>query len=178
MKCQIVGKNIEVTAPMKDVIIEKLSTLKKFFIVGDNVDCRVVVSVQKVGQKVEVTIPTKVVTLRAEVTNENLYNGIDEAVEKLEQQLIKAKTKMSRKNKEKFGVVLAMDAIKDEAADEKAVLVKTKNITIEPMDLDRAISNMTLLGHDFYIYRDNDNEKVSVVYKRKDSGYGLIEVDE
>ena len=81
MKYQIVGKNIEVTEAMRSVIADKLKVLEKFFIVGENVECRVLVRTYKVGQKIEVTIPTKVAVLRAEVINENIYNGVDEAVE-------------------------------------------------------------------------------------------------
>ena len=80
MKYQVVGKNIEVTEAMKNVIEDKLKVLEKFFIVGEDVECRVLVRTYKVGQKIEVTIPTKVAVLRAEVINENIYNGVDEAV--------------------------------------------------------------------------------------------------
>ena len=100
MKYTVVGKNVEVTEAMKSVIQEKLKVLEKFFLVGEDVECRVLVRTYKVGQKIEVTIPTKVATLRAEVMDENIYNGVDAAVEKLVSQLRKAKTKMNRKNKE------------------------------------------------------------------------------
>ena len=173
MKYQVVGKNIEVTEAMKNVIEDKLKVLEKFFIVGEDVECRVLVRTYKVGQKIEVTIPTKVAVLRAEVINENIYNGVDEAVEKLESQLRKAKTKMNRKNKEHLGTVLALDEINEE----KEILVKTKVISVELMDLDQAIANMTMLGHDFYIYKDSENENYAVVYRRRNGGYGLIEVD-
>ena len=105
MKYTIVGKNIEVTEAMKNVIKDKLKVLEKFFLVDENVECRVLVRTYKVGQKIEVTIPTKVTTLRAEVMDENIYNGVDAAVEKLEGQLRKAKTKMNRKNREHLGTV-------------------------------------------------------------------------
>ena len=82
---------------------------------------------------------------------------VDEAVEKLESQLRKAKTKMNRKNKEHLGSVLALEEIADEKKDEKEILVKTKVISVELMDLDQAIANMTMLGHDFYIYKDSEN---------------------
>lgn len=179
MKYQIIGRNIDVTSAMKEVIEEKLDLLQKFFLVSENVECRVVLSVLKIGQKIEVTIPTKVAVLRAEVVNENIYNGIDEAVDKLESQLRKAKTKMSRKNRDSFALVIAMDEIKEEEKeDENAVLVKTKSIKADMMDLDKAVSSMTLLGHDFFIYKDTETDKFSVVYKRKEGGYGLIEVEE
>lgn len=177
MKYTIVGKNIEVTEAMKNVIKDKLQVLEKFFLVDESVECRVLVRTYKVGQKIEVTIPTKVATLRAEVMDENIYNGVDAAVNKLVGQLRKAKTKMNRKNKEHLGTVLALDEINDEKKDEEEILVKTKVIEVELMDLDQAITNMTMLGHDFYIYKDSENENFAVVYKRKNGGYGLIEVE-
>ena len=177
MKCTVVGKNVEVTEAMKSVIQEKLKVLEKFFLVGEDVECRVLVRTYKVGQKIEVTIPTKVATLRAEVMDENIYNGVDAAVEKLAAQLRKAKAKMNRKNKEHLGTVLALDEIQEEKKDEKEILVKTKVIEVELMDLDQAITNMTMLGHDFYIYKDSENENYAVVYRRRNGGYGLIEVE-
>ena len=177
MKYTVVGKNVEVTEAMKNVIQEKLKVLEKFFLVGENVECRVLVRTYKVGQKIEVTIPTKVATLRAEVMDENIYNGVDAAVEKLAAQLRKAKAKMNRKNKEHLGTVLALDEIQEEKKDEKEILVKTKVISVETMDLDQAITNMTMLGHDFYIYKDSENENYAVVYRRRNGGYGLIEVE-
>ncbi len=177
MKYTVVGKNIEVTDAMRSVIQDKLKVLEKFFLVNENVECRVLVRTYKVGQKIEVTIPTKVATLRAEVMDENIYNGVDAAVEKLAGQLRKAKTKMNRKNKEHLGTVLALDEILEEKKDEEEILVKTKVIEVEVMDLDQAITNMTMLGHDFYIYKDSENDNFAVVYKRKNGGYGLIEVE-
>ena len=177
MKYTVVGKNVEVTEAMKSVIQEKLKVLEKFFLVGEDVECRVLVRTYKVGQKIEVTIPTKVATLRAEVMDENIYNGVDAAVEKLAAQLRKAKAKMNRKNKEHLGTVLALDEIQEEKKDEKDILVKTKVIEVELMDLDQAITNMTMLGHDFYLYKDSENENIAVVFNRKNGGYGLIEVE-
>jgi putative sigma-54 modulation protein len=84
---------------------------------------------------------------------------------------------MNRKNKEHLGTVLALDEIQEEKKDEKEILVKTKVIEVELMDLDQAITNMTMLGHDFYIYKDSENENIAVVYNRKNGGYGLIEVE-
>lgn len=176
MKYLIVGRNFEVTDVMQTNIKSKLAKLEKFFLVNNAMECRVVITALKIGQKIEVTIPTNVAVLRAEVVNESLYNGIDEVIEKLEQQLRKAKTKMSRKNKQSFAAVLAMDQIRDDEKDAKDVLVKTKSIRVELMDLETAITSMTMLGHDFFIYKDVDTSDVAVVYKRKRGGFGLIEV--
>ena len=171
----ISGKNMEVGPRLRNQIESKLGKLERYF--TPETDIIVTVSAEKERQKIEVTIPTKVAVLRAEVINENIYNGVDEAVEKLESQLRKAKTKMNRKNKEHLGTVLALDEIQEEKKDEKEILVKTKGISVETMDLDQAITNMTMLGHDFYIYKDSENENYAVVYRRRNGGYGLIEVE-
>lgn len=66
------------------------------------------------------------------------------------------------------------EALEDEEED---VLVKTKTIAPSVMDLEEAIMRMEMLGHSFFIYRDEESETVSVVYKRNDGGYGLIETE-
>ena len=178
MKCQIIGRGVSITKAMENRINDKLSGLDKYIVVSNgDVDCRVVVNNLKLGQKLEVTITSKYVTLRAEVASDDLYSAIDEVYEKLEDQIRRAKTKMSRKGKESFARAIALDAVEAVEADKKDVLVRTKSIKVEEMDIDSAIAQMTLLGHDFYIYKDDETEEVAVVYKRKQGGYGLIEVE-
>ena len=178
MKCQIIGRGVSITEAMENRINDKLSGLDKYIVVSNGeVDCRVVVNQLKMGQKLEVTITSKYVTLRAEVEDLDLYCAIDTAYEKLEDQIRRAKTKMSRKGKESFARAIALDAVDAVDEDAKDVLVRTKSIKVEEMDIDTAIAQMTLLGHDFYIYTDDDTEEVAGVYKRKQGGYGLIEVE-
>ena len=178
MKCQIIGRGVSITKAMENRINDKLSGLDKYIVVSNGeVDCRVVVNNLKMGQKLEITITSKYVTLRAEVEDLDLYNAIDTAYEKLEDQIRRAKTKMSRKGKESFSRAIAFDAVDAVEEDGKDVLVRTKSIKVEEMDIDSAIAQMTLLGHDFYIYKDDETEEVAVVYKRKQGGYGLIEVE-
>ena len=178
MKCQIIGRGVSITEAMENRINDKLSGLDKYIVVSNGeVDCRVVVNQLKMGQKLEVTITSKYVTLRAEVEDLDLYCAIDTAYEKLEDQIRRAKTKMSRKGKESFARAIALDAVDAVDEDAKDVLVRTKSIKVEEMDIDTAIAQMTLLGHDFYIYKDDETEEVAVVYKRKQGGYGLIEVE-
>ena len=104
-----------------------------------------------------------------------MYNAIDLVVDKLEDQLRRAKTKMDRRHRESLGRSFDIDAIEDIEVEE--IPVKTKTISVDTMDLDTAIANLELLGHSFYIYRDDEEEKVAVVYKRRNGGYGLIEIE-
>jgi putative sigma-54 modulation protein len=79
------------------------------------------------------------------------------------------------KGKEKFGKVISLDQITNVV--ESEIAVKTKRINPELTDLDGAIAQMELLGHTFYIYKDIEDGKIAVVYKRFTGGYGLIEID-
>lgn len=174
MKYQIVGKNVSITPAIEGKILKKLSALDKFLIVKDS-ECRVVITIVPDGQKIEVTIQTKYAILRGEVINRDLYAAIDLVVDKLEDQIRRAKTKLDRRHRENLGKAFVLSEIEDIEMEE--IPVKTKSIVVDTMDLDTAIANMELLGHSFFIYRDDEEEKIAVVYKRKNGGYGLIEVE-
>ena len=175
MRFEIVGKNISVTEGMRTKIEEKLSFLDKYILIDPNVIARVVCRVYPNTQKIEVTIPTKVGILRAEVEHKDFYAAIDLAIDKLEDQIRRQKTRLSRRHKDS----LAESFIeKDEKVlEEEDIAVKTKTITPEKMDLEEAIMRMEMLGHSFFIYVDNENDEIAVVYRRNDGKYGLIETE-
>ncbi len=179
MKYQIIGKNIEVTDSIRDAIQKKLSRMDKYFVINDEVLCRAVVSAYKVGAKVEITIFTKEMDFRTEVRNNDLYAAVDLAIDKLEDQMRRLKTKMNRnKNEYGLGKSLALENIEGaNEDDENDVVVRTKSIYLDPMTLDDAITRMEALGHSFFIYLDSDDEEISVAYKRLDGGYGVIQVE-
>ena len=149
MKYQIIGKNIEVTKGIEEALIKKLSKMDKYFVINDDVDCRAVVRTYKTGQKVEVTITTPMMTFRAEVTDADLYAAFDLAIDKLEGQMRKLKTKLDRRHKESLGEAIAFENIQNEEDDENDEIVRVKEVYIEPMDLDEAVTRMENLGHGF-----------------------------
>ena len=171
MEILVRGNKIDITDAMKDYVKEKLSKLEKYTL-DDDVKATVLVKVRNYTQKVEVTIPLKTLILRAEEESEDFYSAVDLVVNKLERQIRKNKTKL--KKKEKGGVKeFNIDDIID-LSEEKEV-VKRKKIEIKPMNLDEAILQMELLGHDFYVFKNTDNNKTCVLYRRKNNDYGLIE---
>ena len=176
MKITLRGKNIEITEAIEEKVSEKLSKLDKYFIVSENVEAKVLVRTYPYGQKIEVTIPTEYVLLRAEVVDQDLYNAIDLVIDKLEGQIRKYKTRLNRKSKDnKLAFNLAsIEPLEDEEDD---VLVKTKTITPKPMDMEEAIMQMELIGHSFFVYRDTETDAISIVYRRNDGDYGLIETE-
>lgn len=176
MKITLRGKNIEITEAIEEKVSEKLSKLDKYFIVSENVEAKVLVRTYPYGQKIEVTIPTEYVLLRAEVVDQDLYNAIDLVIDKLEGQIRKYKTRLNRKSKDNK-LALNIASIEPLETEEEDVLVKTKTISPKPMDMEEAIMQMELIGHSFFVYKDTETNLISVVYKRHDGNYGLIETE-
>lgn len=176
MKIILRGKNIEITEAIEKKVADKLSKLDKYFIVSENVEAKVLVRTYPYGQKIEVTIPTEYVLLRAEVVDQDLYNAIDLVIDKLEGQIRKYKTRLNRKSKDNK-LAFNIASIEPLEVEEEDVLVKTKTINPKPMDMEEAIMQMELIGHAFFVYRDTETDSISIVYRHNDGDYGLIETE-
>lgn len=174
MEIIIHGDKLKVTAAMKDYIEEKLSKLEKYLENSENVRINVIVKVSNYSQRVEITIPLKTVILRTEETQQDFYAAVDKAIDKLERQVRKNKTRIaSRQTKGNFGFIV--DEIESVEEVEETKIVKRKKVEVKPMDEEEAILQMELLGHQFYMYKDSETNKPMVVYKRNDGNYGIIE---
>ena len=177
IKYSIRGENLEVTEAIHDYVVSKLEKIEKYFQAEQELDARVNLKVyREKTAKVEVTIPLGSITLRAEDVSQDMYGSSDLVVDKIERQIRKNKTKIEKKNRSKS----ATSKIFTEALVEESVVlekvVRTKTIDIEPMELDEAILQMELLGHDFFIYKDVEDNTTNVIYRREDGDIGLLEV--
>jgi len=175
MKFEIYGEKVNISEGMREKIENKLSILSKYLLIDPETTARVVCKTYPNDLKVEITIPTKIGLLRSEVVNEDFYAAVDLSIDKLEDQIRRQKTRLSRRHKDGLAEGFANEAAEAELNEEP---VRTKNITADEMSLDEAIMQMEMLSHSFFIYRDNESDKIAVVYKRLDGDYGLIEVDE
>lgn len=176
MKINIVGMNFPVTQALEDRVTKKLKGLEKYFLIGDEDTARVLLTSYPTKQKIEVTIPTKFAILRAETSDADMYNAIDKVIEKLKDQIRRQKTRLgSKKGTPLYEAFLDYDLLGEEDPDEE--IVKTKSVVPEKLSLDEAIAKMDLLGHNFFIYTDDETDKIAVVYRRNDGGYGLIETE-
>lgn len=175
MKFIVSGKNIEVTEALREKVIHKMKKLDKFF--NPDTEAQVTMSVEKVRQIVEVTIPFNGIVLRAEVANEDMYASIDKAIDIIERQIRKNKTRLAKKLHENAfrddDVKIGKDNEYNEENEFK--VVRTKRFAIKPMAVEEAILQMNLLGHEFFMFSNGDTNQVNVVYRRKDGNYGLIE---
>ena len=161
------------TEALREAAIKKLRRLDKFF--QQDIEAKVVLGVEKKIHKVEVTIPFNGRIVRVEEFSDDMYNALDEAVESLEQQIRKYKSKLQNKRQSNDSIKFENIEPLDDEDDEEFKVVKTKRFAIKPMNIEEAILQMDLLKHNFFVFLNADTEEVNVVYKRKDENYGLIE---
>lgn len=179
MKITITGKQIGLTDGLKTRVEERFSKLDKYFY--KEADAFVTLSVQREEQVVEATIHSGGLILRVEESTTDMYTSIDNAVEILERQLRKNKTRIQKRMKKEYVENVIFDRIMPDpeiSQDENDLnIVRTKRIESKPMTPEEAVLQMDLIGHNFYIFTNGGTGGTNVVYRRKNGGYGLIEVD-
>lgn len=172
MKVTIIGKQLNVWDEMKLAIEKKMQKFDKFF--GDDCTATVTLSIKHSQKCLEITINTPGAIFRSEVEDETFRNALDRAVYLIERQIRKNKTRLERKLKN----VVFDGGIFDTGEDfeeEAEFNIRRKAFPIKPMSVEEAIMQMNLLGHEFFVFRDDQSEEICVVYKRNDGDYGLIE---
>ena len=173
MKYNIRGNKIDVTEAISDYIKSKVSKLEKYLDDNDEVEAKAIVSAKGHDQKVEITIWSGKYNIRAEVVNADLYSAIDLVIDKLERQFKKYRGKLNIKRaKEEY-----ISEIEDLFEEEEQKIVRRKEVYLKPIDEEEAITQMELLGHSFFVFKNVETGKINVVYKRSDSDYGLIEAN-
>ena len=183
MKYSIRGENVEVTPALREYVEKKVGRLERYFDDNaPNTEAHVTLRVLKDEHTIEVTIPMPGVILRAEETHTDMYAATDIVVEKLERQIRKHKTKVNRKFRQEGSLkTLFAEHVNGNSGNEEEEgvieIVRNKRFALKPMDAEEAILQMDMLGHNFFVFANAENDQVSVVYKRRDGRYGLIEPD-
>lgn len=180
MRFNIRGENIEVTGAIKEYVEKKISKLERYFDSTPQTDVHVNLSVYNDEQRIEVTIPMTNLLLRGEERHEDLYAAIDLVVDKLERQIRKYKTKINRKARQTGApkhmfAEMEKNLANEEEESEEFEIVRTKRFNLKPMDSQEAILQMDMLGHNFFVFMNDESGETNVVYRRKDGKYGLIE---
>jgi putative sigma-54 modulation protein len=168
------GKNLEVTPALVSYAQKKLGKLDKFF--DKATETQVLLTVVRGEHIVEVTVIYEGMILRGEESSADMYASIDLVVEKLEKQIAKYKTRLNRSLRQRGMRPVSVKLVSDLRVEEdQSKVVKTKRFTLKPMDVEEAILQMNLLGHDFFVFANAYTETMNVLYRRKDGDYGLIE---
>ena len=169
MKITIYGKQMSVRDSLKDAVEKKLSKFDKLF--GEDTEAFVTCKVRKGVKIIEITVNYGGATFRSEEENETFLSALDRAVEGLERQIRKNKTRVEKMIKRTPAMI---DELDDEYEEEEDFSIRVKTFPFKPMTPEEAILQMNLIGHAFYAFIDSETGETCVVYKRKEGSYGLI----
>ena len=175
MRYNIIGKNIDVWDKTKEMVEKKMDRIAKLF--PADTEATITLSLEKQVATVEVTIPMNKRYARAEVQDADMTAAMDKTVDILEGQVVRYKKRMRtkiRNGADAYAAEYAAILVPEEDLDDEPLvkIEKVKRFAVKPMD---AVMEMELVGHSFFVFRDAETDEVSVVYKRKNGTYGLIE---
>ena len=177
MKISIRGDKVTVTKSMKEYITEKLGKLDKYFESPKSTECKVLVKVKNQEESIEVTVPTSKFTLRAEERHSDFYAAVDLVVDKLEGQIRKNKNRLGKKYRDVPKFEMSFDfEVPEEEEEEVPKIIKRKEMEMKPMDEEEALLQIDLLNHDFFVFKNVNEECTSVLYRRKAGNYGIINI--
>ena len=176
MKFTFTCKKVNLNDSIKAYAEKKIGKLDRYF--QDEADAAVTFLVEKDHRcVVEITIRSGSTLFRAQEESKDgdMRGAIDAACSTIDRQIRKNKTRLSKRLRQE-ALVSSVPAEFDVSEETEFQVVRTKHVAVKPMSEDEAILQMNLLGHDFFVYRNTD-DVISIVYRRKDGGYGLLETD-
>lgn len=174
MKFIYTERNYDFTADIKAYAEKKLSKLDKYF--RSDAEASITARTERGHTCLEVTVRSDGMLLRAACRDSDVFRAIDASETTIDRQIRKNKTRLERRLRD--GAFESLIPADDEPIEEEHEfdIVRTKRFSVKPMTAEEAILQMNLLNHEFFVFKNaNDDERFSVVYKRRDGGYGLIE---
>ena len=155
---------------LKGMVEEKLAKLDKFF--GGNAEATVTFSCKRNKECLEITISAMNTLFRYEAAEDTFQTSLDRAVDAIERQIRKNKTRLEKRLRDaSFSIP---DGDFEDIEEESEFNIRTKTFSIKPMSVEEAILQMNLLGHQFFVFEDMTTGDTCVVYTRRDGDYGLI----
>ena len=171
MKFVYVGKEV-VSDSLKARAEKKLTKMDRYF--NREAEALIRFRQQRGGRNIaEVTVSVDGLILRAEESSNDMYLSIDRAVDKLDSQIRRYRTKMGKQLRD----------VRPEQPEEIVEpvyeaanydVVRVKKFAVKPMDVDDAITQMELLGHNFFLFMNAETNSMCVLYRRNDGSYGLL----
>jgi putative sigma-54 modulation protein len=181
MDIQLRGHNFELTEANREYVIDKVSKLNRYFKSEVKATVRAKKFQRSVKLEVMLTGLNNQLHIRAEEVADDYYSSVDLVIEKLEKQIRKYKTRSQKRHQDKLPLadwfLEEKENNRDIDKDFLTSLVREKELELtKPMDVNEAILQMGMLGHNFFIFKEMDTLAICVLYKRNDGLYGLIKV--
>ena len=177
MRIELTGRHVEITPAIREHVETQLGKLKQFFGGKMTANAHVVLTVEKNRQKAEIVFNWRDHTLKAATSDNDLYQAVNKAIEKLEKQAQRLKEKVvDRKHQAQPTAIVAPEPDGEVAAAPlPPQIIPNDNTNLKPMTPEEAVLSMNGDGTQFMVFRDSETERVSVVYKRADGNFGLIQ---
>ena len=170
MNITVIGRKVNLRENFKELVQRKLQKFDRIF--DADAEATVTVTLERNRQTVEITVKQRGMIYRAESSALEMNDALDDVVAALGRQIRKNKTRLERAKKVKEFEL--QDEYYDEP-DEEIEIVKRKTFFVKTMTVEEAILQMNLLGHAFFMFRDETSGEINVVYKRNDGKYGVLE---
>ena len=176
MNISINGRHLTVRQDLRDLIEKKLAKFDRFFPGG--ADAAVTCRTERDDKIIEITINVGKTIFRAERADDTFQSALDGCLSSIERQIRKYKTKLEKRLRiGAFDKTILADSQWKDVEEEEIKIGRTKKFVIKPMTPEEAVLQMNLLGHEFFMFLNEENGAVSVVYKRKEDLYGVIEAE-
>ncbi|MBK5091900.1 MAG: ribosome-associated translation inhibitor RaiA [Actinobacteria bacterium] len=177
MQVIVKGKNIEVTDALRTHAEQKVAKIGKLGLDFKEIEVKLVVEKNpsiKDNQIAELTLVGGGPLLRATDRDRDMYVAIDKAVSKLLRRTKKFHGKQIDRTQAQESA-LRVPSPEEPPEEESQSIVKKKRISLKPMTPEEAVLQMEMLGHDFFVFTDSETDQATVVYKRNDGNFGLID---
>ncbi len=190
---QITGRHVQVTDSMKDYAIEKISKIERFM--NRIIDVNVIMDIQKIDHRVEIILKAGHLKITSQASSQDMYASIDKAVDKLESQILRYKSKIQdhhAKGQDVIDMVVnvfakpkdseeidfeeePLDQALKETSTQLPQIVKQEIRPLKTLTYDEAIMKMELSNDMFLIFKNEEDQKLKIIYRRQDGNYGVIE---
>lgn len=173
MKFEYTGRHIEVTPALRSHVESHFDRINHLFS-GNNTKAHVIIEVEKGRHRSEIVVNWRKEVLTANSTFSDMYQSLTKTIDKIEKQASRLKSKIIDKH-HKAQKVTTVTESSPEIAPASPRIINIKNNSVKPMTAEEAVLNLDSEENQFLIFRNADNERISVIYKRKDGNYGLIQ---
>jgi putative sigma-54 modulation protein len=187
---KITGRHIEVTDAMKNYAMEKVSKIERF--INRILDVNVIMDIQKLEHRVDIALKAGNLKITSQAISNDMYISVDQAVDKLEAQLRRYKSKIQDHHAKQHAIIeMKVNVIRPSENDEldfdeslptdetvpfkPHTIIREKTLPLKTLTYDEAIMKMELSNDHFLLFKNEANQRLNVIYRRNDGNYGVIE---
>jgi putative sigma-54 modulation protein len=177
MKFEYTGRHIDVTPTLRAHVESHFDKINHLFDGNDNSKAHVIIDVEKGRHRAEIIVYWHKEVLTATTTEADMYQSLTRTIDKIEKQVLKLKNKITDKHHraKKVTVVAAAPDTDVAPAPDSPQIIETNNYPVKPMTAEEAVLRLNDEENQFLVFRNADSDRISVIYKKQNGNYGLIQ---